>query len=124
MAGTALVFAALGLAACGTGTGTARTNTAGHHSGAATHPGAGRGATVTIEHFAFMPSTLTVHPGTTVNVVNKDSVTHTLTSDSGAFDTGDIPGGTTAHFTAPMHPGRFPYRCTIHQFMTGTLVVS
>lgn len=83
-----------------------------------------KGTTVVIKNFAFTPQTLTVRPGVKITVVNKDNVTHTLTSDSGVWDTGDIPGGTSAHFTAPSKPGRYPYRCTIHQFMTGTLIVS
>jgi len=79
---------------------------------------------VTIENFAFAPRTLTVAPGTMITVVNADAVSHTLTAVSGAFDTGDIAGGATAHFAAPTTPGTYPYRCDIHQFMTGTLVVS
>src|SRR5437764_12123039 len=40
---------------------------------------------VTIQNFAFSPQTLTVAPGTTVIWTNKDSVNHTVTSDSGAW---------------------------------------
>ena len=56
--------------------------------------------------------------------MNKDNVAHTVTSITGAFDTGDVQGGSSAHFTAPNKPGTYPYRCGIHQFMTGTLVVT
>lgn len=51
-------------------------------------------------------------------------LTETSWSRIGAFDTGDIAAGATVHFTAPSKPGTFPYRCNIHQFMTGTLTVS
>jgi len=78
---------------------------------------------VTIKDFAFQPSTLRVRPGATVTVVNEDGVTHTLTSTTGAFTTGDIPAGRTVHFGAPATSGSYPYRCDIHQYMTGTLVV-
>ncbi|MHB8328522.1 MAG: cupredoxin domain-containing protein [Acidimicrobiales bacterium] len=106
-----VAIVALGLAAC---------------SGSAAHtsePATGV-ATITIANFAFSPGSITVHAGATVTVHNKDSATHTVTSLSGAFKTGDVPGGTTARFTAPTRPGTYPYRCNIHQFMTGTLVVS
>jgi plastocyanin len=82
------------------------------------------GTEIVISNFAFTPDNLTVHPGAVVSVQNKDQVTHTLTSDSSSFMTGNIPGGTTAHFTAPKNPGTYKYRCSIHQFMTGTIVVS
>lgn len=79
--------------------------------------------TVTIKNFAFNPASFTVKPGAKIVVTNKDSVTHTFTSDSGAFTTGDINPGQSKTVTAPTKPGSYPYRCLIHQFMTGTLVV-
>ncbi|RAJ38432.1 plastocyanin [Kitasatospora sp. SolWspMP-SS2h] len=80
--------------------------------------------TVSIKDFKFSPGTLTVAPGATVTVTNQDSTTHTLTSaGQKAFDTGSIAPGATATFTAPDTPGPYPYLCTIHQFMTGTLTV-
>lgn len=82
--------------------------------------------TVTIQNFAFHPAALTVAPGATVTVINKDSVTHTLTSTANpkAFDTGDIAAGATKTFTVPSKAGTYPYNCTIHTFMLGTLTVS
>jgi plastocyanin len=82
------------------------------------------GDSITIKNFAFSPATLTVSPGATVSVTNKDSVTHTLTSDTGAFNSGDVAPGSTEHFAAPTTPGTYHYRCNIHQFMTATLRVS
>lgn len=106
----------LGLAACGSSPPASRSSRApGSHAG---------GAVVTIKDFAFSPATLDVAPGASVTVVNRDGVTHTLTSLSGAFDTGDLASGQTAHFTAPAKAGSYRYRCNIHQFMTGTLVVT
>lgn len=79
---------------------------------------------IVIDNFAFSPANLSVTPGQTVTVVNKDSTTHTLTATtSKAFDTGDIAPGKTGTFTAPTTPGSYPYICTIHQFMHGTLTV-
>ncbi|MFJ7999282.1 cupredoxin family copper-binding protein [Streptomyces sp. NPDC096310] len=85
---------------------------------------AGGSARVTIDNFAYAPSALTVAPGSKVTVVNKDSVAHTLTATAGkAFDTGTIGPGKTATFTAPSKAGAYPYICTIHPFMKGTLTV-
>ncbi|WP_108932682.1 cupredoxin domain-containing protein [Streptomyces ardesiacus] len=85
---------------------------------------ASAGTQVTIKDFTFQPASLTVSPGAKVTVVNKDSTTHTLTaSKGGSFDTGDIAPGRSATFTAPSTAGDFPYTCTIHPFMKGTLTV-
>ncbi|MFE9539866.1 cupredoxin domain-containing protein [Streptomyces sp. NPDC006691] len=96
------------------------------HSGAAapSSPHAAAAAQITIDNFAFSPAKLTVHPGETVTVVNHDSATHTLTASPGsAFDTGPINPGKSATFTAPATAGIFPYVCTIHASMHGTLTV-
>ncbi|MFF4472220.1 cupredoxin family copper-binding protein [Streptomyces sp. NPDC001599] len=90
----------------------------------ATRPSASGGTQVTIKDFKFQPASLTVSPGAKVTVVNKDSTTHTVTaSKGGSFDTGDIAPGKSATFTAPSTAGDFPYTCTIHPFMKGTLTV-
>lgn len=90
----------------------------------ATRSSASGGTQVTIKDFTFEPASLTVSPGAKVTVVNKDSTTHTLTaSKGGSFDTGDIAPGKSATFTAPSMAGDFPYACTIHPFMKGTLTV-
>lgn len=79
--------------------------------------------TIVIKNFAFHPAHDVVAPGAKITVTNKDSVTHTLTSLSNAFNTGDLAPGKTTSITAPQKAGRYPYRCNIHQYMTGTLVV-
>ncbi|MDA8047076.1 MAG: cupredoxin domain-containing protein [Actinomycetota bacterium] len=107
-----VVMAALGLVLAGCGT-SGRSN--------ATSPKTAPD-TIVIKNFTFVPARLTVAPGATVTVHNEDSATHTVTGKP--FDTGDIRGGTTTTFTAPGQPGTYPYMCTIHQYMTGTLVVS
>lgn len=90
-----------------------------------TTPPAGGRATVTVKDFAFSPASLTVAPGTVVTVVNQDSSPHTVTATgSKAFDTGTVTPGKRATFTAPAKAGSYPYMCTIHPFMKGTLTVS
>ena len=82
------------------------------------------GPTITISNFAFRPATLTVHPGAHVRVANTDTVAHTLTARSGAFDTGLIQPGQSVTIIAPSADGTYPYYCSVHQYMSGVLVVS
>jgi plastocyanin len=79
---------------------------------------------ITIKNFAFSPTTVTVAPGATVTVTNKDQVAHTITAVDGKFNTGDIQPGSSKTFTAPNTAGSYPYICSIHQYMMGTLTVS
>jgi plastocyanin len=108
---------ALAVAACSSGStpssssGSAGGDTGGSH-------------TITIKNFAFSPGTLTVTAGTRVTVTNSDQVAHTLTGKTGGFATGDIAAGQSQTFTAPKSPGTYSYFCSIHQYMSGTLVVS
>ena len=125
-----LCGAALVLAACSSSGGATSTTSTTAPSSPSTTPsgGASSGATgahtITIKNFAFAPSTVTVAPGATVTVTNRDQVAHTITSSKGGFDTGDIASGQSKTFTAPNTPGSYSYICSIHQYMTGTLVVS
>lgn len=77
---------------------------------------------VWIQNSAFTPNTLTVPLNTTIIWTNKDAVTHTVTSNSDLFDSGNIGnGGVYKHqFTVS---GTYSYRCTIHPSMTGTIIV-
>jgi YVTN family beta-propeller protein len=80
------------------------------------------GAGVTIDKFAFSPTSMTVKAGQAVAFTNTDSVTHTATSTTGAWDSGEIPTG--GSFTVTLdQPGTYTYHCSIHPFMTGTVVV-
>lgn len=91
----------------------------------ASSPAGGGGADrIDIKNFAFNPSSLTVAPGAVVTVTNSDSTTHTVTATGAkAFDTGGVSPGKTTTFTAPTKAGSYPYICTIHPFMKGTLTV-
>ena len=78
---------------------------------------------VVIQNFAFSPNSLTVKVGTTVTWINQDSTTHTITSDNGAFQSsGDINSGSNYTFTFSK-AGTYPYHCSIHPNMKGTIVV-
>lgn len=89
--------------------------------GVAPEPGA---ATVRaeIQDFAFSPRRLVVPAGATISFTNAGAVEHSVTVDGGGFDSGSIqPGGTAAiTFTTP---GVYPFHCTPHPFMTGSVEV-
>ncbi|HEY7931122.1 MAG TPA: cupredoxin domain-containing protein [Acidimicrobiales bacterium] len=79
---------------------------------------------VKIVNFMFAPMTIKAHPGELIQVTNKDTVAHTLTSTKPKqFTTGNIGHNQTKGFRAPKKPGTYHFICFIHQFMTGTLVV-
>jgi plastocyanin len=77
---------------------------------------------INIVNFSFTPSTLTAPVGTTVTWKNNDGTTHTVTSNTGVFDSGDLsPQATFSHTFN--NSGTFPYHCSIHTYMTGTIIV-
>ena len=88
-------------------------------SAGATTPRA-KSPSVTIKNFAFSPKTLEAKAGSKVTVKNKDGTTHTFTANKGAFDTGDIDGGSSATITVKK-AGTYAYHCNIHDFMKGTI---
>jgi plastocyanin len=77
--------------------------------------------TVEIEDFAFVDADIRVAPGGTVTWVNQDSQQHTATGE-GTFDTGAIGPGESVTVTFD-DAGSFPYICSFHPFMTGTVTV-
>jgi plastocyanin len=80
------------------------------------------GPTITIANMAF-GQPLTVAPGSTINLANNDTMEHSVTSDTaGAFDQ-DVDGNEKATMTAPSQPGEYPFHCSYHPNMKGTLIV-
>ncbi|HET9720088.1 MAG TPA: cupredoxin family copper-binding protein [Solirubrobacteraceae bacterium] len=75
-----------------------------------------------IANYSFQPAALKVKVGATVTVTNNDSTAHTATARSGAFDSGTLATGKSAHFTLKK-PGTYSYYCQFHAFMHGTIVV-
>lgn len=86
-------------------------------------------ASVSIDNMSYSPVTITVKAGTIITWTNNDSVEHTVTSDSGLFDSGAIstPGlytnGGTFSYTFAV-AGTYPYHCTYHSSMTGKVIVN
>jgi len=79
--------------------------------------------TVAIQIFAFSPATVTVKAGTTITWTNRDQDAHTVTAMSGPFQSPTLNTGQSYQYTFST-PGRFDYLCTIHPFMTATVVVT
>jgi plastocyanin len=78
---------------------------------------------VWIQGMAFTPSSITVTAGTTITWTNKDAITHTVTSDTGVFDSGNISSGSSFSYTFST-AGTYQYHCKIHASMTGSVVVN
>jgi plastocyanin len=120
--------------------------TAAHHTEVAAEKATGGGAakpkadvTLTILEGAasqgspdFDPDKLTIKKGNTIRVDNTDSMPHTVTNGKGAsdatsgklFDTSIINGGDSKVIeTTNVDAGEHPFYCTVHPYMTGTLIV-
>ena len=78
---------------------------------------------VNIQNFAFSPSQLTVHLGDTVVWTNRDSTSHTVTSDSGN-ELGSSSIHTSGTYSHTFNQaGTFGYHCSIHPSMKATVTV-
>ena len=115
-----VMILALGLVACGAKQPVASTT---EPATQPTSAPAGTAAEVKISNFAFDPSSLTVKVGTTVSWTNQDSAPHTITSDAGDWDSGQLSKGQSFSYTFDQ-AGTFAYHCSVHPSMTGTIVVT
>ncbi len=91
--------------------------------GLASMPMAAASANVSIEGTAFRPPSITLTVGDTVNWTNLDGAAHTVTSNTGLWDSGTVrgSGGTFSRVFATT--GTFEYFCHLHSWMLGTVVV-
>jgi plastocyanin len=90
-------------------------------------PNAPNAVSINMKDFEFAPKTMTLKKGTTVIFVNQDPAKHTVTEDSGKFNSKDIQAGANFTFTFD-EPGTFPYHCEFHGDkggvdMAGTIIV-
>lgn len=76
--------------------------------------------------YAFKPATLTIKVGTEVIWTNDSNAPHTVSSDTGLFDTanplGINPSQTYAFTFTKL--GTYSYYCNIHTYMTGKIIVT
>jgi plastocyanin len=78
---------------------------------------------VTIRLVKFSPETIEIRTGQTVEWANDDLTPHTVTSQgAGDLNSGSIDAGASWHHTFTQ-AGSFPYYCTFHPDMKGTVVV-
>lgn len=79
---------------------------------------------VAIIDFTFEPDVLMVTVGETGTWTNRDSATHTVTSDgNGPLASGDLEQDATYEMAFD-EPGTYGYICTIHPTMQGTVEVT
>ena len=72
---------------------------------------------------SFSPNPVEVKVGETVTWINDDSGRHTITSKDGTFDSGVMGKGQSYSFTFDK-AGQYPYFCSPHPGMVGTVVVT
>ncbi|HLG60352.1 MAG TPA: plastocyanin/azurin family copper-binding protein [Ktedonosporobacter sp.] len=76
--------------------------------------------------FSFNPVTLNISVGTTVIWTNRTTTPHTITSDTGMFNSGlndPIEAGFTFTYKFTK-PGTYKYHCALHPTMTATIIVT
>lgn len=79
-------------------------------------------ATVSMDHNTFIPSEITVVPGTTVTWVNKETMPHTVVDANKGFRSKTLAKDTSFSFTFAT-AGDYDYLCSIHPFMKGKVIV-
>jgi plastocyanin len=79
---------------------------------------------VNINNFSFNPATLTVAAGTKVTWTNRDDDAHTIVNAGSPplFKSAPLDTDDTFSFTFDK-PGTYKYICSIHPFMSGTIIV-
>jgi len=85
--------------------------------------GATEVARVRIVDNAFRPRNLTIARGTVVRWVNRGDRTHTTTSNTSRWDSGNLSPGETFRRRF-RRAGTFRYHCEIHAGMTATITVN
>jgi plastocyanin len=122
-----LAAAALPFTSCGGGGGGGVTNPPPPGGGGGGTGGGGADVVITIiadnGSMSFSPNPATVTRGRTVVWRNSAGAAHTATQNEGAFDTGNIGGGSQSGAITMGTAGSFAYHCAIHPSMVGTLTV-
>ena len=77
---------------------------------------------VSIDGYAFKAPTVTIATGTAVVWKNMDDDPHTVTADDGSFDSKGLGQGDTYRHVFTKS-GTYPYHCSAHPYMKGTVVV-
>jgi plastocyanin len=115
-----LVFTLL-VAACGSGS-TVTTAATGGATTTVTNATGGDVIQVIMTNRSYDPATVTIKVGDTVTWVNQDQPQHDVVADNGEFKSQLFDLGQTFSFTFTA-AGTYPYHCSIHPGMTGTVTV-
>jgi plastocyanin len=83
---------------------------------------AGNAVQVIMSNRSYDPQQLTIKTGETVTWVNQDAPKHDVVADNGEFKSDLFDKGGTFSFTFTK-AGTYPYHCSIHPGMVGTVVV-
>jgi plastocyanin len=75
-----------------------------------------------MSQIAFDPKEVTIKVGDTVTWLNKDAPQHDVVAENGEFKSDLLELDATFSFTFAQ-AGTFPYYCSVHPGMTGTVVV-
>lgn len=84
---------------------------------------AARTVAVGIHFDQFTPATMTVQVGDTITWTNQDVAIHNAVALDGSFGTDQLATGVSGSITFSA-VGTFPYRCTIHPSMLGSVIVT
>ena len=82
-----------------------------------------RSPQVTMRDYEFLPASITVATGAQVTWANEDQAPHHAVADDGSFETETLGSGERETVTFD-EPGSYPYICTIHPQMKGTVEVA
>jgi len=88
----------------------------------ASSPPAKPAAIVHLKDFKFVPATVHVKPGDTVEWINDDDDAHTVDSTEKLFDSGGLDTH-DKYLHAFAKTGSFTYICALHPYMKGTVIV-
>ncbi len=85
------------------------------------------GNTVILKDTSFQPQQITISTGSELTWINQDSVNHTVVGDGtgpgGDFQSKTLQPGEEFSFIFDQ-PGNYPYHCSIHPSMKGTVIVT
>jgi amicyanin len=79
-------------------------------------------ATVSMDHNTFIPTEITVVPGTTVTWVNNEAMPHTVVDSNKGFRSKTLIKDAAFSFTFTT-AGDYDYQCSIHPNMKGKVIV-
>lgn len=83
----------------------------------------GDAITIEMKNFSFSPQEVTVKVGTKVTWTNMDSAGHDVKASDGTWGSDTLTNGQSYSHVFDK-PGTYPYVCTFHARMTGTIIVT